>query len=37
LFSVGEIGENFGEEDGNAHESLPVDSGPDGLVQSYFE
>ena len=37
LFSVGEVGENFGEEDGDAHESLPVDPYPDGLVQSYFE
>lgn len=37
MFSIGEIGENFGEEDGDAHESLPVDPYSDGLVQSYFD
>ena len=37
LFKVGDIGEDFGEEDGDAPEVLPVDTYPDGLVSSYFE
>ena len=37
LFKVGDIGEDFGEEDGDAPEVLPVDAYPNGLISSYFE
>ena len=37
LFKVSDIGDDFGEEDGDAPESIPVDNYPDGLVASYFE
>ena len=37
LFKVADIGEDFGEEDGDAPEVLPVDAYPNGLVSSYFE
>ena len=36
LFKVGDIGEDFVEEDGDVPEVLPVDAYPDGLVSSYF-
>ena len=37
LFNVCDCGEDFGEEDGNEPEVMPVDVYPDGLVSSYFE
>ena len=37
IFNVCDYGEDFGEEDGDAPEVLPVDAYPDGLVSSYFE
>lgn len=37
MFKVCDVGEEFGEEDADAPEVLPVDSYPDGLVSSYFE
>ncbi|KAL9967257.1 hypothetical protein ACROYT_G025442 [Oculina patagonica] len=37
FFKVCDFGEDFGEEDGDAPEVLPIDVYPDGLVSSYFE
>ena len=37
IFNVCDYGEDFGEEDGDAPEVLPVDAYPDGLVSSCFE
>ena len=37
MFKVSDIGNDFGEEDGDAQESMPVDDYPDGLVAFYFE
>lgn len=37
LFEVSDIREEFGEENGDAPESLPVDSYLNGLVASYFK
>ena len=37
IFNVCDYWEDFGEEDGDAPEVLPVDVYPDGLVSSYFE
>lgn len=37
MFLVGEIGENFGEEDGDVYELLLVDFYSDSLVSLYFE
>lgn len=37
LFKVCDIGEKFGEEDGDAPDALAVDRYLDGLVSSYFD
>ena len=37
IFNVCDYGEDFGEEDCDAPEVLPVDAYPDGLVSSFFE
>ena len=37
IFNVCDYGEDFGQEDGDAPEVLPVDAYLDGLVSSYFE